>query len=233
MFFATLRNRSPPGPTPQFADLHQIVSSNLARLRVLSQVARAPAPHPPRQCACLRSSSTAAPAPSQTRFASRRARTSGRDRARPMRRSCEPHCLASVPPDKYPRLLRTPASDCASLQTRCPPPPPAETHKSAPAPAFPPPFFFSFFPPSFLPPAGTIALLSRSVINANHRPSGDHSGASLDFFPRVNGKLAPVATFTSQICRTYAFSFQSVSRTRYATNLPSGEMRAPPIVFTL
>src|SRR6266404_4877246 len=65
MFFATLRNRSPPGPTPQFADLHQIVSSNLARLRVLSQVARAPAPHPPRQCACLRSSSTAAPAPSQ------------------------------------------------------------------------------------------------------------------------------------------------------------------------
>src|SRR5258708_1125737 len=119
MFFATLRNRSPPGPTPQFADLHQIVSSNLARLRVLSQVARAPAPHPPRQCACLRSSSTAAPAPSQTRFASRRARTSGRDRARPMRRSCEPHCLASVPPDKYPRLLRTPASDCASLQTRC------------------------------------------------------------------------------------------------------------------
>src|SRR4029077_17683569 len=74
---------------------------------------------------------------------------------------------------------------------------------------------------------------SRSVINANHRPSGDHSGASVDFFPRVNGKLAPVATFTSQICRTYAFSFQSVSRTRYAINLPSGEIRAPPIVFKL
>src|SRR5258708_6027837 len=96
-----------------------------------------------------------------------------------------------------------------------------------------PPVFFSSFPPSFRPPAGPLALLSRSVINANHRPSGDHSGASLDFFPRVNGKLAPAATFPSQICRTYAFSFQSVSRTRYATNLPSGEMRAPPIVFKL
>src|SRR6266404_4877242 len=175
MFFATLRNRSPPGPTPQFADLHQIVSSNLARLRVLSQVARAPAPHRPRQCACLRSSSTAAPAPSQTRFASRRARTSGRDRARPMRRSCEPHCLASVPPDKYPRLLRTPASDCASLQTqfafhlstseilRYPSPaasaatllrPPAKSPKSAAPPASLPPLFSRLFlPSSRLPPA--------------------------------------------------------------------------------
>src|SRR5260370_7719312 len=99
MFFATLRNRSPPGPTPQFADLHQIVSSNLARLRVLSQVARAPAPHPPRQCACLRRSSTPTPAPPQPRFASLRTRTSAPPPPRPPPRSSHPPSPPTLPPD--------------------------------------------------------------------------------------------------------------------------------------
>src|SRR6266436_7097627 len=113
-------------------------------------------------------------------------------------------------------------------------PPSGDITQICRAAGFPSPSFFSSFPSFFSPPpAGIIAFASRSVMNANHRPSGDHSGASLDFFPRVNWKLAPAATFTSQICRTYAFSFQSVSRTRYAINLPSGEIRAPPIVFKL
>ena len=46
----------------------------------------------------------------------------------------------------------------------------------------PAPFFRSFFSTA----SGSIAVDSRSVTNANQRPSGDHSAWPADFFPLVN-----------------------------------------------
>src|SRR5581483_10584003 len=66
-----------------------------------------------------------------------------------------------------------------------------------------------FASPSFLSAGG----ISRSVRNAIHLPSGDHSASSLDFLPRVSWTVRPDCTSASQSCETYALSFQSVSVT--------------------
>ena len=50
-------------------------------------------------------------------------------------------------------------------------------------------------------------------MNAIFDPSGDHAGDRLDFFACVSCRAAPVAASASQICVSYAFSSQFVSRT--------------------
>ena len=60
----------------------------------------------------------------------------------------------------------------------------------------------------------SMAVDSRSVMNASQRPSGDHCAAPAELRPRVSWILRPVATSASHNCQMNSSSFQLVSRLR-------------------